>query len=757
MPTNPKIPQINPGRPECVGIASRIKELLKLQRDYRDELKHTRDPEEREHILDILEGLEEHIDALRQELADQMCYESPTPLGMFLKIISVETTQSIQYLAIEGTGAGNDNSISLVANKPLLVRVYLRSEFTDPVYVDGRLAVYESDSPTSNIRRVIEPNQLVTMSASSTSRRNNLGETLNFIIPAADCLGRIRFEILAWVWGHKGDPIYEAKPDFSTIEFFQRTVPIVHLYPINFTQTITPTTPGGATQMILNAPTVADCRRTMELAVRMLPLVDLDIRYARTLNLPNGGGSAELNTLDDYNKIRQEIQKIRDETSPTPQNHEIFVGMISGGTWGCADAGAIESIAGDGALFAHELGHLLMPGKDHVDDAACPGVRPDSKTLDANYPNYLNTVQASGIGEFGVDLGTSPPTLFGPDTQDIMSYCPLRWISPYNYIRAMTWPMPILESSSDVKDAGIQKLLLEFRVYRDGRVEFKSGMHLPGEPRSYPGKTTTSIFVEMYCADNKLLASHECCHRPSDRLKTAPYEDFREVLPWYEEAAYILIIRDGKEVARWEIEEPPAKPPIVDLTYRERTSESGGLCFTVTWKKQDREQQLNYSLRFTPDDGHSWVPVATVLQETEVDVDADSLPGGEKCRFQLAVSTGFRTVQVESEEFSIPRRPSQVFILYPEAQTEVTYGNPIWLVGAAIPLLNEKGRQIDAFWSSNRDGFLGDGFRVLVTRLSPGRHVITLTAEARHCNEVKECVTVWVKREGVENSVRRED
>jgi len=34
--------------------------------------------------------------------------------------------------------------------------------------------------------------------------------------------------------------------------------------------------------------------------------------------------------------------------------------------------------------------------------------------------------------------------------------------------------MPILESSSDVKDAGIQKLLLEFRVYRDGRVEFKS-------------------------------------------------------------------------------------------------------------------------------------------------------------------------------------------------------------------------------------------------------------------------------------------
>jgi hypothetical protein len=269
-------------------------------------------------------------------------------------------------------------------------------------------------------------------------------------------------------------------------------------------------------------------------------------------------------------------------------------------------------------------------------------------------------------------------------------------------------------------------------------------MHLAGEPRSLPGKAPTGIFVELYDSNDELFASAECSPRSPDRPKTAPYEDFQEVLPWNEQAAYVLVIREGEEVARWEIEEPVPEPRVTDLTVREEPREGDSTYFHVEWEKREQAERLHYMLRFTPDDGQTWLPVVTESQETEVDVDASSLPGGGKCRFQLAVSTGFRTSLVESEEVSVPqraRRARHVAILQPIAQAKVAHGNPVWLVGSA-----SNGRLSDASWTSNRDGFIGDGFRALADRLSTGRHLLTLTVEdGVGGEEVKESVVIWVQ------------
>jgi hypothetical protein len=148
MPVNPLIPQVNLKRPECVALANRIKELRALQQEYRDQLRNTRDLEERQQILDILAGLEEHISALLEELAFQGCYVVPTQRGLFLKLVGLEATQSTQFFALEGTGAGANNSIPLVANKPTLARVYLRSELQDAITVTGRLTVSEFNKNT---------------------------------------------------------------------------------------------------------------------------------------------------------------------------------------------------------------------------------------------------------------------------------------------------------------------------------------------------------------------------------------------------------------------------------------------------------------------------------------------------------------------------------------------------------------------------------------------------------------------------------
>ena len=75
------------------------------------------------------------------------------------------------------------------------------------------------------------------------------------------------------------------------------------------------------------------------------------------------------------------------------------------------------TFVGRGDTFAHELGHLY--GREHV---AVPG---DDEN-DPDYPIYDGTGRS--MGEVGVDLGTSPPTLFDPGTTaDIMSYRSKRW------------------------------------------------------------------------------------------------------------------------------------------------------------------------------------------------------------------------------------------------------------------------------------------------------------------------------------------
>jgi len=713
---------------------------------YQEDLQHTHDLEEREQLLRSIEILQEEISALEEELGFQQCYVFPAPPpGLILKVVGMEATQSTQFLSIEGTGAGLDNSIRFVANKPLLARAYLRSQFPDAVSVSGRLTVYQFNNNTLKydiFRRNVDPTRLVTVPPSSASRRANLNDTLNFIIPPADCYGKVKLDVRAWVTGHEGDVSYEGEGVIAPVEFSPRRIPIIYCYRINFTQT-KPGMPPSTT--VLTAPSLADCQTTMDLAQRMFPLADLDIRDGGTRNL-----SGPLETVADYEAVRMQIQAIRDGTTPTPQDHEIYVGMLpthtnsSGVVWGNAVPGCIESVVGLGEMFAHELGHVLLPGDDHVSDSACPANNLMTQ-IDSNYPDYTNASQRAGIGEFGVDLGISPPTLFGPETPDIMSYCPSpRWISPYNYNRATTGDILNLRSAVAAIRTDAQKLLLSFRVYRDGRLELQKGMHLAGEPRSLPGKAPTGIFVELYDSNDELFASAECSPRSPDRPKTAPYEDFQEVLPWNEQAAYVLVIREGEEVARWEIEEPVPEPRVTDLTVREEPREGDSTYFHVEWEKREQAERLHYMLRFTPDDGQTWLPVVTESQETEVDVDASSLPGGGKCRFQLAVSTGFRTSLVESEEVSVPqraRRARHVAILQPIAQAKVAHGNPVWLVGSA-----SNGRLSDASWTSNRDGFIGDGFRALADRLSTGRHLLTLTVEdGVGGEEVKESVVIWVQ------------
>lgn len=105
-----------------------------------------------------------------------------------------------------------------------------------------------------------------------------------------------------------------------------------------------------------------------------------------------------------------------------------------GANSGCASSGVTSGRVNGGATMAHEFGHAL--GYPH---APCGNVGAG----DANFPAYEPydpaSVSGGSIGEYGLDISNgavkSPATV-----RDYMSYCSPRWISLFNYQRAIDHP-----------------------------------------------------------------------------------------------------------------------------------------------------------------------------------------------------------------------------------------------------------------------------------------------------------------------------
>lgn len=109
-----------------------------------------------------------------------------------IRIGGVEMTQSTQFFeyGASGTGAGADNAIPLVANKELVLRVFVE------IRPD---AGYVPDQVTGRVRfggREFSPlNGTLRPQEARFIRRTTLGQTLRFRIPAALCRGSRTFEV----------------------------------------------------------------------------------------------------------------------------------------------------------------------------------------------------------------------------------------------------------------------------------------------------------------------------------------------------------------------------------------------------------------------------------------------------------------------------------------------------------------------------------------------------------------------------------
>ncbi len=670
-----------------------------------------------------------------------------------LRIVGIELTQSIQHHGAVGESFGPDNSVPLVALKALVARVYpyVRSGLAWPdaltgervtgelVLSTGQQVVYRTGptrpdgvrvGPLNELSRILWDQELTAAlpgPGGLAIELTHLNPSLNFRVPAYYCRrGRMHVAVRIWRVG-AGGSAQDSAAVAEYVEFLDVRAPRVALVRVNWDNSM-----GTVTK-----PSDADMLRTMRLAERMLPfpyfettILGVEVTSSAAFAMTVSGGACNQAWKD----LNTELAVTRIFTTLFGLGDIVF-GMVPRAA---IPAGATTINSGCGIetggcfidedeTFAHEMGHLY--GRSHT---AVPG----DATSDPLYPNYGG--DRWSIGEVGIDTGTSPPTLFDPETaDDIMSYRPKLWISPYTY-------RGILDAREKHQNAPADPrrvrpvLFVEVRVRRTERglsaVELKRAFRLeaPGIVPRQLERASSPLSIDLLDANRRILSTHHCFYIPPQPcsccgcggrnlvpLEREPYIELFEVIEWPGEHVTALSFHRGEApLATLEVGEPP-RVEIEGLEWREEK-------LVVRVRAAHPRETPAVAVLFSADDGVTWQPVGFDPPDGELAVEAARLPGGERCRFRAIAGAELKSAVADTEPFEFAASPRRLHVITPGGECGIPPG-PV----ALSALIDTRGRGAVApheiRWSSSLQGELGAGYD-LAPELVEGEHVLTVTA-----------------------------
>jgi hypothetical protein len=151
---------------------------------------------------------------------------------------------------------------------------------------------------------------------------------------------------------------------------------------------------------------------------------------------------------------------------------------------------------------------------------------------------------------------------------------------------------------------------------------------------------------------------------------------------------------------------------------------------TISWIASDPDKNpLTFGADYSPDGGRTWLPLNVGLNKQSLDVDFDDLPGSDRAQLRVWASNGLKTTLARLPwTFRVSRKSPQPAISQPADGATYARGQPFMARGSAYSL--EDGVILDGTaysWSSDRDGTLGSGEWIVLRKLSPGPHALTLT------------------------------
>lgn len=686
-------------------------------------------------------------------------------------ISAVEVTQGIQYsrshLHLDDKADRRpDNAVTLVADKPAWVRVFVTSLYAivpdvraTVVVQRRRHGVWVDDgtlTPQGSGSITVDPAQTY------DDQRGRLTNSLNFVIPSRTMRGHMRLKVHV---GAVGDP---GLTDDAVVDISATLLQTLKLRAFAI-QYDGPDAAGTAT-INLPAPTLADLQATVAWTLLTWPVSqtpELSILGPTLWSEPLIGAitvdpatnqaqcPTSWNNLLDWLAVGKWFDGSRSDV--------FYYGLLPngipiGGAAGCGGGTVAAGTVGNGTALAHELGHSA--GFDH---APCGLVAGDAG--DPNYPMY-EPYPAASIGEYGLDINTG--TILRPSTgRDIMSYCGPRWPSLYHYnglieherlhprwvsdpgFRPPVWEElgtydPILDRPDPPPPWVGRELIVRRPPERQplvvlvgsltrGVAEVSAIARLEMEA-PIAGRSVAGLRIELVGDRGQVLATgpvFQTLHQPSDggcpgsrgpldADGTGRIEAHVEDHP---EAVGVRLVRDDDDGEIWSLHASGEPPRIRGLDV-----EVDDEMVHLRWSLDAEAETPVVGLRWSPD-GESWSLLALPgagVNEVELPTAGFTGQGGA---VQLVVVEGFHTVIGDPVRFELPSRPPAVGILFPPDGAHLRHGNSLRLWGIASGQEGENLEEDVLRWQVDGEE-AGTGVDLWFDRrLEPGEHEVVLSVE----------------------------
>lgn len=649
-----------------------------------------------------------------------------------LTVTGIEVTQAIQYYKADQhltdpLDRGPTNSLELVAQKETWVRVYVDSGVPFS-WGAGRVP-----DVTAVLRAERLSGQQVTQLGTRTPHdpiaawtgqtyqfaRRWPGRSLDFRIPYSWCEGTVRFEV-------------ELNPDHTVDEsnyannVSSETVTFGRFRSLELRTIFFSSAPTGG-------PSIFDLEQLGWMIERMFPL-----SYVHYVDAGDVTVSNTSNWNNTFVFIKVDDARLAAGNPPGV----VFVGLYpqtAPSSLSSFGGGGVAIVrAGSARTLAHEVGHAL--GLPHAPCAMPPGA-PTDPTYPAYEPYDPSGSPFATIGEYGWDVMTRQ--IHDPHVDhDVMSYCVNPWISIHNYkkLSAATgissfavqpWkdgqPPPVAGAGAgfiqtDAAENGepSDHLYVLGAISAEHRVELHAVRRVRGHPTPFaPYETPYRVLIEA--ADGRTLASAAitCGLSAKGELSQLP---FAVSLPASDDATRIVVERDGEPIHS--VDAPPNAPEleITDFSLNNDV-------LRVRWRSRHADdRELTYWVRFSADGGETWRALTVDPDDGEYEAPLAHLSGGGACVIEVAAHDGFHSVYRATDPFELPLQPPVARIVEPRPESELESGRDVLLSGSGSSPQDGALPNESLGWSSDRDGELGFGRRLVVDELSQGRHRLRVAA-----------------------------
>jgi hypothetical protein len=415
-----------------------------------------------------------------------------------------------------------------------------------------------------------------------------------------------------------------------------------------------------------------------------------------------------------------------------------------------------DNIEDPGPTMAHEIAHSW--GRPHTFD---PGGFPRS---DFSLGNQVGIRTNTGLFGWGVELLPGQTADGRPARYDLMSYNAPFWATPFTYcelmarisggrvscaddvLRAQTpaefsfvnasfnhlnrspsWPNlagdAVVSRSISTPQKERTFLYVSGWITPDGTAIFR-----PFEMKSSSTDMASQSQGNTYHLDledttGQLLSTRGFdTPAPADYVKGSPVL-FTMFVPYAPSTARIILRQGDKILASRTVS---SNYPEVKLILEPKLGVGKQ---TISWEATDPDgDPLTFSLEYSADGGQTWIPLNKGMTETATEIDFQALPGSDEALLRILVSDGVNTSEARTRKpFRVPRKSPQVTLSIEKG--DIVLDKPtLVLEGKAFDWEDGPIANTEAFvWSSDRDGILGFGPWIVLSKLSSGKQRITLT------------------------------